>query len=102
MVLFDLVVSCESDHVKELTYSGSDYEYPTSNNVRWHLTIKCTLCSTTNQGEIYFSGNEKVEIPDSRGSCNFLMKCKTCKSLMQFLWLEDTPRTVPLTNKGNQ
>lgn len=36
----------------------------------WHLSLVCSSCHT-NIDEIYFSGNDEIEVAHSRGMCNF-------------------------------
>lgn len=43
------------------------------------MTIKCTQCQQTHNDEIYFTVQDEVEIPGSRGTANFLMTCQFCK-----------------------
>jgi hypothetical protein len=85
MVYFNLLVSCDCENVANLAYSGTTYEYYYLLKfffIRWHLTIRCTSCGTTAENEIYFTGDDEQEVPDSRGHCNLLMKCKACKTHM--------------------
>ncbi|KAJ3032023.1 UNVERIFIED_CONTAM: hypothetical protein HDU68_008056 [Siphonaria sp. JEL0065] len=71
MPKLDLVITAELENLTNLRVP-KDYE--------WSFKVKCTNCHEDHQGWISFNAIEEEEIPNSRGSANFNMKCKSCKT----------------------
>jgi hypothetical protein len=53
---------------------------PQTNDFQWCFKFMCTKCHEITSNPVSFRSIDKVEISNSRGSANFVMKCKFCKS----------------------
>ncbi|CAD8178411.1 unnamed protein product [Paramecium octaurelia] len=84
MVYYKLLFSCETKNVEAISTGGANYE--------WHISLVCSSCHT-DINEIYFRGDDQVDVANSRGQCNFQMKCKTCAKMIN-ITLEKFPDTV--------
>ena len=45
----------------------------------WYFKIKCTNCQHVNDNVVYFNLVEKMDIQGSRGTANYIAKCKNCE-----------------------
>eukprot|EP00761_Pharyngomonas_kirbyi_P000412 gb/GECH01000412.1/.p1 GENE.gb/GECH01000412.1/~~gb/GECH01000412.1/.p1 ORF type:complete len:159 (+),score=33.22 gb/GECH01000412.1/:1-477(+) len=48
-------------------------------NYEWHLKIFCTNCQEACDNVVYFKSTDEHDMPGSRGTTNFLYKCKLCE-----------------------
>ena len=71
MVYIDLKLSFLSDNLSEIFILPS---------FEWCFMIRCSHCHTDHPKEIYFTENMEVDIKNSKGTANFLMKCKECNT----------------------
>ena len=85
MVFLDLKLTFLSDNVSEL-YITSSFE--------WCFMIRCSNCYTDNPKEIYFMENSEFDIKNSRGTANFIMKCKECSKDCSINVYEKSPRKI--------
>lgn len=46
---------------------------------RWAFHVQCTHCRFVNPQPVYLEPGVKHEVPGSRGTANFIMRCKECK-----------------------
>ncbi|KAJ3209889.1 hypothetical protein HDU67_005832 [Dinochytrium kinnereticum] len=70
MPKFSLQLRAELENVTALKPKDDDYE--------WSFKVKCASCHEANDGCVTFNGVDQVDIPRSRGTANFVMKCKFC------------------------
>ncbi|KAI8832707.1 hypothetical protein BC829DRAFT_408430 [Chytridium lagenaria] len=70
MPKFALQLKADLENVTELKPAEDDYE--------WSFNVKCTSCNEVNDGLITFNAVDQVDVPRSRGTANFVMKCKFC------------------------
>ncbi|KAJ3058802.1 hypothetical protein HDU99_006645 [Rhizoclosmatium hyalinum] len=82
MPKLDLLLTAELENLTNLRPSGPDYE--------WSFRVKCTNCHEENPGWISFNAVEEDEIPNSRGTANLNMKCKSCKTQTNATILKDS------------
>lgn len=52
---------------------------PQSEDFQWCFDFSCSKCHEVS-GSVSFRGIDEVEISNSRGTANLVMKCKFCKS----------------------
>uniref|UniRef100_A0A915LBX8 Uncharacterized protein n=1 Tax=Romanomermis culicivorax TaxID=13658 RepID=A0A915LBX8_ROMCU len=71
MPKFSLEIKVELENVTNL-----QPEFVSS--YRWHLKFCCSRCKETSDRWNYVSIDEILEIPGSRGTANFVEKCKFC------------------------
>jgi hypothetical protein len=69
-------------------------EYP------WTFKFKCTKCNEDNSSPVVIYGKDVVDIPNSRGTTNLVMKCKLCASVGTVDL--DLKSVKPLSNVGFQ
>ncbi|CAB4488247.1 DUF866-domain-containing protein [Rhizophagus irregularis] len=91
MVKLALHFKAELENVTEVGPGDDDYE--------WHFKVKCTSCNEENDNWVGVNRLAQNELPGSRGTANFLMRCKFCKreSSAQF----DTSPIKPYTIENN-
>lgn len=85
MVFLDLKISFISDNLSEL------YILPT---FQWCFAIRCSKCYTDHPKEIYFSEKEEFAITNSKGTANFVFKCKECNSMSSINVYEKSNRKI--------
>jgi len=51
---------------------------PVGDDFRWYVKMKCSNCGETSDHWQYVTLEETHEIPNSRGSANYIQKCKLC------------------------
>lgn len=66
---------------------------------RWHIQIQCLSCHIETD-EIYFKASDDIDVQNSRGKCNFQMKCKTCQQMINIAIDKRTPDFVMLEEKS--
>ena len=69
MGIYDLLFRARLEGVAEVRAQA---------DMRWFFRVQCSNCGEENDREIYLHGNEDVQDEGSRGSFNFIMKCKGC------------------------
>ncbi|KAJ3100740.1 hypothetical protein HDU97_001967 [Phlyctochytrium planicorne] len=72
MPKFALQLKADLENATDLRPAESDYE--------WSFKVKCGSCHEENDGFITFNAVDQLDIPRSRGTANFVMKCKFCGS----------------------
>ncbi|KAL1927735.1 hypothetical protein VTP01DRAFT_3556 [Rhizomucor pusillus] len=70
MVKLALYLKADLENVTDLR-PASGYE--------WHFKVQCGSCRETDENWISFNEQEEVEITNSRGTANLVMRCKFCK-----------------------
>ncbi|KAL0244398.1 hypothetical protein GEMRC1_008482 [Eukaryota sp. GEM-RC1] len=53
--------------------------FPVFKNTIWTFRVSCTNCGTVNESPVDIDVEHEEDMPGSRGSANFIMKCKGCK-----------------------
>ncbi|KAI9293651.1 DUF866-domain-containing protein [Neoconidiobolus thromboides FSU 785] len=56
-----------------------DQIQPNSNDFTWFFKVECTSCHEVNPKWVGITKNEEIELSNSRGSANLVIKCKFCK-----------------------
>lgn len=93
MVFLDLKISFISDNISQI------YILP---SFEWYFMIRCTNCQTDHPKEIYFSETSEFSMKKSRGSANFIMKCKDCNKDCTINVYEKSSRKIDCSDgKGN-
>jgi hypothetical protein len=69
MGFFDVIFKARLDNVEKV-------EFPDS--MRWFFKILCSNCREEYPKDVYFQANEKVEAQGTRGTFNFVSRCKSC------------------------
>lgn len=54
---------------------------PLNEDFEWSFKVMCTKCHEVSEKPVTFKSTDQIEIPNSRGVSNFVMKCKWCNSL---------------------
>eukprot|EP00742_Colponemidia_sp_Colp-10_P006956 GILJ01007465.1.p1 GENE.GILJ01007465.1~~GILJ01007465.1.p1 ORF type:complete len:189 (-),score=19.99 GILJ01007465.1:120-659(-) len=70
MPTFLLCLKADLDGVTELLVED---------DARWYFKISCSSCNEESENEVYFTKLDQMEMTGSRGSANFVFKCKFCK-----------------------
>ncbi|CAI2381229.1 unnamed protein product [Moneuplotes crassus] len=84
-----LYVSCRLENVDNLRLPGDD---------DWYFILQCGNCGMNTDTEVYFNPVEEIEMEGSRGSANYIAKCKSCerKGSISFI------KTAPYLMKDNE
>ena len=61
----------EVENIKEVRLSP---------DIQWALTMECGRCGTQTEKEIFITAGERVDITNSRGTCNVEFVCKYCQN----------------------
>lgn len=93
MVYFDLKVSIVSDNISEI-FLGPSFE--------WCFRIRCSNCHTDHPNEIYFSESLQFEVKNSKGTANFVMKCKECSKDCSINVYEKSPKRIDCSEGKGQ
>lgn len=72
MPLYKLEWSLETKNVTKIK--------PQEDEFQWSFKLLCTKCHEKSE-RVNFRQVDEIEIPNSRGTSNFVMKCKFCDSL---------------------
>ncbi|KAF0488514.1 DUF866-domain-containing protein [Gigaspora margarita] len=71
MVKLALYFKAELENVTDVGPSNEAYE--------WHFKVKCNNCNEINENWVGVNQLASNDITGSRGSANFVMRCKFCK-----------------------
>ena len=85
MVYIDLNVSFLSENLSELFILPS---------FEWCFMIRCSNCQTVHSKEIYFEETSESSIKNSKGTANFVFKCKECGKESSINVYEKSPRKI--------
>lgn len=72
MPLYKLEWSLETQNVTGIKPQEDDFQ--------WSFKLTCTKCHERTQDPVNFRAVDQVEMSNSRGSANLVMKCKFCKN----------------------
>ena len=61
--------------------------------MEWTFEIQCMNCGEKNERPITLTLEEKFDAPGTRGTFNFIMKCKLCGRQGTINYVEDTFKT---------
>ncbi|XP_031568015.1 UPF0587 protein v1g245604-like [Actinia tenebrosa] len=70
MVRISLQFKANLENITNVKPDGDDF--------RWYLKLKCLNCGEETKQWIYLCSMESVAIKGSRGSANYVSKCKLC------------------------
>ncbi|RHZ56357.1 hypothetical protein Glove_402g30 [Diversispora epigaea] len=71
MVKLALYFKAELENITDVGPGSEDYE--------WHFKVKCTSCYEVNENWVGVNQLDKNDVPGSRGTANFVIRCKFCK-----------------------
>ncbi|KAK8793746.1 hypothetical protein WA171_002877 [Blastocystis sp. BT1] len=74
MPVYDLKLKAELENVESI--SATD-------DTLWRVKIECSNCQEVSPSFIEISSKEQVDVPGTRGVCNCLYTCKSCKRKIQ-------------------
>ncbi|KAI8828886.1 hypothetical protein BJ741DRAFT_624885 [Chytriomyces cf. hyalinus JEL632] len=89
-----LLLKAELENVTNLRPSSLDHQ--------WNFQVKCTSCHEQHDSWISFNATDTSEIPNSRGSANFVLKCKSCKTQTNASILSDSFKPYTAENGAEQ
>ncbi|XP_071516987.1 CXXC motif containing zinc binding protein isoform X2 [Panulirus ornatus] len=92
-MVYKVAIRAQFENVTNLEAPGDDFQYC--------IKTKCNSCNEMSEKWQYVSGDEHIDVPGSRGTCNMLFKCKLCNhvntlivltSKKQVYTAEDVPK----------
>ncbi|KAJ3085988.1 hypothetical protein HDU96_005132, partial [Phlyctochytrium bullatum] len=70
--IFHLEIKADLENLTDLAIPGPGYD--------WSFKVRCTNCREDHENYVLFNAEESFDLPRSRGTANFIMKCKFCSS----------------------